>query len=203
MSKIIDIERVMYMSFVSIVATENFITVMSDGRVTGKDNDEILQEDYQKFMEVANGKAFIAYAGTKDVCELIAQHIKIAIENGLTLEDSSRIVRESINAAVPEDLSVMFSIGGINELGKIEFYTYDSKNNLEQHFLTEPGQISYAFLNNSSTDIDFNDEIKKILRETGFSSPSETIQAQRLLNNRVADVDDSVNKKTSRFVIKK
>lgn len=55
------------MSFVSVLGREKFLCVMSDGKLLGENN-EILQEDYQKFINIGNS-AFIAFAGSQGACE--------------------------------------------------------------------------------------------------------------------------------------
>lgn len=192
------------MSFVSVVATEGFVTIMSDGRVKKVGSGEIIQEDYQKFIRVQNDKAFIAFAGIKELCEAIAINIKKTIEEGMSFDKIQKILKLTITQIIPSELTVMFAFGGLNHSNEIEFYSYNSKYKKELHFKPVDDQIAYAFLNNSSASEDeFNNKFINILRETGFSSPSSTIQAQKLLNEFVVTKDNTVNNKTFRMSIKK
>lgn len=62
------------MSFVSIVVSSEFVTVMSDGRVSGENN-TVLEENYKKFKKISP-KQFIAYVGSRAICEHIVEQIE-------------------------------------------------------------------------------------------------------------------------------
>lgn len=192
------------MSFVSIVATTGFVTVMSDGRVKDIVSGEIIQEDFQKFIKANDSKAFIAYAGNRESCEPIALNLKNAIEEGISFDIVQTILISAVRKLIPEHLTVMFALGGLNSDNEIEFYSFNSRENTNSHFKPANDVISYTFLNNTGiARKDFEGEFVKNLRETGFQSPTSTIQAQKLLNRYIASRDETVNNTTFRLSIKK
>jgi hypothetical protein len=192
------------MSFISVIARENFITVMSDGRVMNYE-DVPIEENFQKFINIEN-RSFIAFGGTRELCEMITKDIVPILKNELNYSiwlQSFRRVLESLKLN-QNNLKCMFAFGGINHERNIEFYTINSITLDSKKFNPYGDQISYAFVNNTkNADKLYEDKSIELFRETGFSTPSEVIQAQRLLNNFVSTQDVSVNNVTFRMIIKK
>ncbi|WP_410770963.1 hypothetical protein [Fontibacillus sp. BL9] len=199
------------MSFVSVVGSKSFLTVMCDGRVVGLE-DEVLEEDYQKFVRIGK-KSFIAYAGTRHICESIANNFKHyegeKEDYTFWLEKIKLILAQNQVALKQSGYKAILAFGGINLNGEIEFYAISSITLEFQRYFPQADNLSYTFLLNSE---DFEDELgngrlveklTEFLGQTGYSTPSQVIQSQRLLNNYVADIDKVyVNKNTSRLVIK-
>lgn len=194
----------MRLSFVSIVARENFISIMSDGRVTGASGIPI-QEDYQKFT-VFDKSAFIAYAGTKDICETIVRDYEGFFR--WNIYDFSMWVKELQELFRTADfesqgLKVNLGFGGVNQDEKIEFHALSSSDLRLQSFFPVKDDISFAFLNNTTLgDQIFNEKFVEFLKVTGFETPTNVIQSQKLLNNYVSQNDNTVNTKTFREVIR-
>lgn len=182
------------MSFVSIIAREDFISVMSDGRVMDPHGIPI-QEDYQKFIQI-NDQSFIAFAGTKEICEIIAQEMKDVINRNDDLQDHfqqllARFQQLNLNH---HGMKVFLGVGGINSDQEIEFHTINSKNGQVLNFSPKGGDVSYAFLNNSSYDeADLQKKLIEILRVTGFNTIDKIKNAQKTLNDFIAETDDTVN----------
>jgi hypothetical protein len=187
---------------VSIVARENFLNVMSDGRVTGSDH-KIIDEEYQKYM--CDNNSFIAYAGTLEACEMVVRDINELVFIDKDYSGAINVLLEVFKQVKLEEkgMKVMMALGGLNKNGEIGFYTVDSIKKESQAYIPKDDDIAYSFLNNTDhDDTDLKSKFREILKETGFDTPSKSIQAQRLMNNFVADRDISVNKKTFRAVIK-
>ncbi|QWU17811.1 hypothetical protein SAMN04487895_105229 [Paenibacillus sophorae] len=193
------------MSFVSVLGRRDFLCVMSDGTLIG-DNNEILQEDYQRFINIGN-QAFIAFAGSQGPCEELSVQMLpyfdvktdfSAINNALT----DFFNTDDLNQ---REVKVMIAFGGINLDGNIEFFTVDSETNKSERYFPEGEDIKFCFLRSGDTLTDLNVKGKMIelLRTTGANTPTECVSAQKLLNDYIADHDAEVNKKTSRMVIKK
>ncbi|WP_337034833.1 hypothetical protein [Paenibacillus illinoisensis] len=190
------------MSFVSIIATKDFLTIMSDGRVMGI-NGTPIEENYQKFLKVGDS-SFIAYAGDRAFCEMLSRDIQGMVESK-SYDTAIQVLEQIFKKADFGERSVLMGIGGLNSSGNIEFFTISSKNYViqKQKYYPENDTVSYAFLNNTKMGHEeFQEKLIELLRETGYGAPSQTIQAQRLLNNFIAELDNSVNKSTFRFVIK-
>lgn len=191
------------MSLVTIMATDKFITLMSDGRVIS-DSNEITDENYQKFLSLSNGKKFIAYAGTKDICEIFVSTIRTMVEEGHSFTDINFVLSESMKTiAIPEGRIALISYGGLNDDNELVFYTVDSLNPDDiSLFKPTEKKYSYAILSNSEQKDDYSKKFVEYMKEIGINSPSDAIQAQKLLNSYVAENDISVNNVTYRMVIK-
>lgn len=191
------------MSFVSVIARESFLTVMSDGRVIDR-NDCIIDEAYQKFS--CDEKSFIAYAGSREVCEMITRDIRDLVFNDRDYVGATLVLVQVFEQLKLEShgLKVMMALGGVNKQEEIELNTVDSIKKETLSFKPKGSDIDYAFLNNiKNNKVDFQTKLVELLKQTGIDTPSNTIQAQRLLNNYISDLDISVNKKTFRAVVKK
>lgn len=196
-------KKVISLSFVSIVARHDFITVMSDGRVTDSENVST-EEDYQKFMRTSKN-SFLAYAGTKEACEMAATNILPLLEHEIPLH----MIIESLPTVFSQlqsngKIKILLAMGGVSKENKIELHTISSiDNRVQSYYPTQKNDIISVFLNNTEIgDQKYNIKFKELLGETGFDSPSEVIQAQKLLNNYAADNDISVNKRTFRLSIR-
>ncbi|BCG58441.1 hypothetical protein [Paenibacillus sp. URB8-2] len=193
------------MSFVSVLGREKFLCVMSDGKLLGENN-EILQEDYQKFINIGNS-AFIAFAGSQGACEELSVQMLPYFDEKTDFSAINNALIDFFNAEDPNqrDVKVMIAFGGINLEGHIEFYTIDSKTNKSEKYFPEGEDIKFCFLRSGDflNDLNVKGKMIELLRTTGVNTPTECISAQKLLNDYVADHDTSVNKKTSRMVIKK
>nr|WP_186322848.1 hypothetical protein [Paenibacillus xylanexedens] len=177
-----------------------FLTIMSDGRIMGI-NSTPIEENYQKFSMIGDS-SFIAYAGDRAFCEMLSRDIQSIVESK-SYNIAIQVLEQTFKKVGLGERSVLMGIGGLNSSGKIEFYTINSKNCAIQKYYPENDTVSYAFLNNTKLGHeDFQNKLVELLRETGYQAPSQTIQAQRLLNNYIAELDNSVNKSTFRFVVK-
>ncbi|WP_239613888.1 hypothetical protein [Cohnella mopanensis] len=195
------------MSFVSVLARESFLCVMSDGQVTNLDGVTIIQEDFQKFTSLMDGRAFIAFAGTKDLCEMIIRDTQLKDRNFSAWKDLFLLVFKALNLTElhkTHNYKVMLAFGGINESDEIEVYSISSIDKNILHQKPKGDNTDYSFLNNTSHSNEFwEKKLIELFRETGYNTPSELVSAQKLLNNFVADNENSVNKKTFKLVIKK
>ena len=191
------------MSFVSVVAREKFISVMSDGRVVDLNTQKVKQEDYKKFISIDNN-AFVAYTGIKELCEMVATNIEKSIRKGLEFSEILVVIRIAVAQFIQKQHTVMFAFGGINKNNQVEVFSYNSRDESTNHFLPKGDEIAYVFLSNGSTaESMLEEKFKSILRETGIDSPSSFVQAQKLLNRYVASIDPTVNNNTFRLIIKK
>ncbi|AHV96610.1 hypothetical protein [Paenibacillus sabinae] len=193
------------MSFVSILGRENFLSVMSDGKLLGENN-EVLQEDYQNFINIGNS-AFIAFAGSQGPCEELSVQMLPYFDEKTDFAAIHQALVDFFKVDDPSqrDVKIMIAFGGINLEGRIEFYTIDSGTSTSERYLPEGEDIKFCFLRSGEllTDLNVKGKMIELLRTTGAGTPTECISAQKLLNDYAADHDASVNKKTTRMVIKK
>ncbi|MNW37055.1 hypothetical protein D3C74_140860 [compost metagenome] len=190
------------MSFVSIVMSNDFLTIMSDGRVSGL---EYEIEDFQKFVCSNDGKSFVAFSGDRTGCEIISQEVLKSFQLGIPYKTISKELIEFIDRNFGYNVVIKIAFGGIGEHGEIEVYNYDYPSKEETYFHPSEREIDYIFLCNVPKTLrpEVANKFGELLNETGKDSPSSIIQAQKLLNNYVSSFDNTVNKKTFRAVIKK
>lgn len=182
------------MSFVSVLQTEDFLTIVSDGRVVAANNENmILNEQYQKFILPTN-QTFLAFAGDQPSCEAVAQRLVPLLQQNLNVEAIGDEIAGILADKKYEGYKVLVAYGGRTNEGKISFATYNSSKPGLKVYEAVGDQINYAFLwNSNGSDL----RVEKVLEEclskaTGLSS-SEFIKAQEALNNIVAKHDKSVN----------
>lgn len=191
------------MSFVSMVATENFLSVVSDGRVTDFQGTPI-QEDFKKFI-VPRNNTVIAFAGGKE------PSIEFIATSGLLDADVDEITEigfaKRINSKLLSSPLAIFKIslafGGRNSMGQIAFHTFSSiEPRLQSFSPSGNNHISFSFLlNGDDVNFDLKDALFKTIESFGIFTPEAVVNSQKLLNNRVASIDDSVNENTFSHVI--
>jgi hypothetical protein len=189
-------------SFVSIIAQESFITVVSDGQVTL--DGEILESHYKKFKRISKDQ-FIAYTGSKEICEELIKHLVYLQDKKYNLQ----LIADELYSVVKEipfkPLKALLAVGGINDIGNVQFYTFSNIPNAE--FLTfqpKNDEISYAFLSSEHVDDEeLENDLIQYLSKTGFNTPNKCLKAQKMLNAYVETIDETVNKNTFELAIKK
>ncbi|MGE7874801.1 hypothetical protein [Bacillus paramycoides] len=193
------------MSFVSIIQTEKFITVVTDGQVTSATDKTILQKNYKKFKKISPNQ-YIAFAGSKGWCEILLDLLPFK-EQGYDLEGIVPEIKEFISK-VPSELGrFLISIGGANENGQLVIYKLSNHEGTDiERFQATGDDVSFTFLHNGSAEErlggDLTEVLIQLIREIGYNTPNKTIRVQKRLNDFVANVDDSVNKITFDLTIK-
>lgn len=192
------------MSFVSIVVTRNLINVMSDGKVTGI-NGESSMNEYKKFKQISQ-KQFIAFAGDKESSELIVDQVEYTKKNIYNLND---IASQISNVIITSKVSVPMAIGGLDidgllrvyivssPSGKIQKLENNSLDGLSYKFLTSP------YIVNTIKQNEMENTFVNFLKNTGYNTANECQNAQKRINDFIADLDNSVNKKTFDLTIRK
>ena len=194
------------MSLVSTIATKDFITVVTDGRVTSFNN-EIIREDYQKFIQISN-TLFVGYAGDQKNCETFIKESKLLGVTNWESKDLSRYLKKKFACYKNKDRNVLIIIGGINRRNKIEFFTLDSRigNDTVKYYLPKNEEIKYALLYNDVIDkpnLELYKKLTDIMKATEIKSIKDVVKAQIILNNYVSDNDTTVNKNIFKLIIKK
>jgi len=192
------------MSFVSVLANTEVITLVSDGRVSDQLGNST-QENYKKFKKISD-KQFIAFAGSKQPCEAIIEQIDFS-DN---MYDLSQVSKE-IYRAIKENeelkkFNLLFIVGGINQYNEIEFYGINANDHqLEQYKPSYETEFKYAFLHNGddNVDLDIESKIVELKQRHGTSSINKLLRIQKDLNNYVAEHDPSVNKITHELKLRK
>ncbi len=189
------------MSFVSVVVSNQFITVMSDGRVSG-DNGIIIDERYKKFKRISP-KQFIAYAGRREVCESIVNQIEYTGDQRYDLYDVTLKIKQVVTSDELRSTNALFAIGGLDIDGILRVYSISnaideridpiqskSEDGLSYKFLTSPHIVE------SIEKDKMEEQFIGFLQKTGFNTPNKCLKSQKLLSNFISEIDKSVNKVT-------
>lgn len=194
------------MSFVSVIQTEKFITVVTDGQVTSTSDKTILQKNYKKFKKISPNQ-YIAFAGSKGLCEMLLEFLPFK-EQGYVLEQIVPEIKEFISK-IPSQLGrLLISVGGVNEKEQLVIYKLSNHEGTDiEKFQATGDDISFTFLHNGSAEENLGGDLTEVLiqliREIGYNTSNKTIRVQKRLNDYVADVDDSVNKIAFDLTIRK
>lgn len=191
------------MSFVSVVARESFITIMSDGRVSNKMTGEIIDENKVKFVKIGDSR-FVAFAGISEICDLIVPVISQLLESGHEFKDILSTMEKVLKENSRPGLFVTIAFGGINKDGNIEICSVENNNMTSAHFTPKGTDINYFFLRNPTISAqDVNRKFLELIRKNGTNTPKEFNRSQKMLNSWVSKKDNSVNDNTSTMLIRK
>ncbi|GKU80039.1 hypothetical protein L3i20_v244360 [Paenibacillus sp. L3-i20] len=200
------------MTFISTVITDRYLTVMADRRATsilpdGNYGDPVA-EDAQKIIQVSKN-SFYAIVGAVETTLSFMQVTKfedtIFTRLGIIKEKNiNPWLDENKNTLLSVPSSFQFIFGGLTSLGTYKVYSLDSKTAELSYIERESGKLNYNVF--SSDCFPYQGEIAAIwLEEITTMHPHNTsrdmIRIQSELNDKVADVDKSVNKAKTIFVI--
>lgn len=189
----------MRMTLISFIATDKFISFMSDGRVNKVNTKESVCENYKKIIKVNN--AILAVGGNHKVSEFLLDNVnKFNTRNARALAHS--MFKELGNGKVKKEMNIL--IGGLDENRNI-YYSGFSHNStkltdyypmsgLVTRLATESGEV--VELSNSGR----LDQLIGNLQEVSLTQ-AKTIQEE--LNALVSVVDNTVGKKTFHEYVQK
>lgn len=193
------------MSFVSMLATDQFISFMSDGRVTDANNNAIVDENFHKVHRI-NEHTVIAITGSKSVSDTVIKNLDKF--NHAKISTFAVSLLEGLQT-IPNLPLAFFIIGGIDEKGEIAYTRFESNSKVIQVNTLPLGAIDGQILFNGE-DLSFDPNAmfrSKILnlRNAGTNiNPLAALKIQSELNNEVALQDFTVNTNVfSELVLKK
>lgn len=198
------------MTFISAVITDKYLTVMADRRATSILPDgtygEPVAEDAHKIIQISKN-AFFAIVGAVETAQSFIQVTKFED----TIFTRLGIIKEkNINPWLDENKKNLLSVpssfqlifGGLTSLGTYKVYTLDSKTGEISHIEREKEKLHYNVF--PSECFPYQDETAAVwFEEIAAKHPRNTsldmIRIQGELNDKVADVDKSVNKAKTIF----
>lgn len=195
-------ERWMIMSFVSVFAMENFITVMSDGLVTNEESKTLADQRFKKFKKISPNQ-FVAVAGNQGVAQAIFDLFE-SQSSEYDLWELTNTIRDQILKEITIDkANCLVVLGGIRN-NEIIAYSFSNDPNKEINKLQPKGNDStYMCLSSDLNEIDPFEEMEKLLRRAKPKTPSAALKIQEELNTLIATYDSSVNRITFKMAIKK
>ncbi|WP_242280971.1 hypothetical protein [Bacillus cereus group sp. BfR-BA-01347] len=185
------------MSFVSVVGRSDFLSVMTDGRVT--DGEKILQEDYPKYRMIGEN-IIVAFTGDRAACEWIFYVLNQEVVMKQDFMITARDIKELLNHHPKlKGCDVRWIIGGINPQNEIECITIstEEKEPIRHEVPSEKVLAVYAYAFDADQK-ELGEKFAEFIKQEG-----ELASAQQLLNDYVADKDFTVNKNTYHVLIRK
>lgn len=194
------------MCFVSIVAMPKFISVVTDGLVTGV-NGLPIKADYQKYSMLGE-KQFVAFTGDTKIAEQYSSIVKEKFQNGDSLKQIAFDIQALLMKEIPfndeSGIIVNICLGGVSREGLIECYSLSNKvtsHNEIKSYISNPNGNGQVFLMISSVfpeEIDLMHTFEGILDDLPFISTLEhkISTAQIRLNGFVSANDKTVNNVT-------
>lgn len=190
------------MSLISIIATENFITVMSDGLVVDIETGVEIEQRYKKFKKISENQ-FIALGGDKGLAERTLEIIGYGKEEQDLASIVNPIREQLIKEIPPSKASSQIALGGIED-GQMVIYSFNNDPDREVMIQKPNGNIPvYTFISSSKSTMNLDEEIQKKFRPNKHNTPTQTLKLQEEINTLVAKVDPSVNRITFKLTIKK
>lgn len=173
------------MSFISVLAKEEYLTIMSDGQVT-KENGDILFNNFQKF-KMVNENQFIAITGDyENAVHLFGKIEYSSIPYPLNYVVES-VKEEVINKRLPNNKINSIIIGGIDLYGEIVIYKLiveAEKYNIDKPLKPKNGEIVMSFLTSDNiSDDDVECAIRMLLNKIDKGSPDKFLLAQKVSEN--------------------
>ncbi|UNP78981.1 hypothetical protein MN033_12970 [Bacillus nitratireducens] len=208
------------MSFVSVIATKEYISVMTDGQTQTYDG-EIVQEDYVKYRMI-NDKRIVAATGDVEVTEQFFGE-SLAMHNyGFNLKQMAMKLQELMIEYVEYDeddpmsgWNINMIVGGIAEDGELELYVlsnaYKSVEEMQMREFRNFRDDDYVEAYLLSPYAPSLDKLTKTLfsavQKNGatlfVNNGEKIVSSQEELHNYVASIDRSVNDNTFSKVINK
>jgi hypothetical protein len=191
------------MSFVSVIAGVDFLSIMTDGRVTL--GTTIWQEDYPKLKKI-NDNIVIGFAGHKEYIEILLNALNLTVVSQGNIMKCARDIQKVINEFDNfKNSKMVFILGGVNSNDQIEVVIVSSTDAEPRQFIPENSEEKlmscYAF-NLKNTVISYKD-LNNLLYEFIVVEDNHLINAQKKLHEYVADIDVSCNKNIFHEVISK
>ena len=126
---------------------------------------------------------------------IATSRLRSASTQDLTDIGFAQEISKELQASPLNRFKIFLAFGGKPEGGKVGFHTFSSLEPRVQSYFPVGNQLSFAFLyNGDGVDFDLAQALYSSLESFGEISPETTIRSQKILNNRIADLDESVNK---------
>lgn len=185
------------MSIVSVLATTKYISVMTDGRITGDDGN-VSNELYRK-VEKLNENTFIAFTGRCELFEELLWSCNTSDFNNY--EDVTKCIYEKfMEIDTTKKLSIV--IGGKDENNEIGYYFFSNfGHELTQVKPSKDNELDRVLLVNASFGIEKLLDI--LLNNIGFNTDDKAIAIQKIIHDYQAEYDISVNSNKYHVIIKK
>lgn len=188
------------MSFISITLSENFLTIVSDGRSTELKSDgtlgEVTDENAIKLSLLSDTSFFCLVGSSEDAIIYLSDSklYELLDEKGLLIEDALGKWFED-NIHLIKGLKFSVSFGGITSSNKLKVFSIDSEIKVLQELTYKKDRMGYSLFCSRNVSNNHIDKVfNEILDEYPLLNMDNVLESQYRLNDIVADIDKSVNK---------
>lgn len=188
------------MSLLSIIATNTFISFMSDGRVFDHGNDEIVDESFKKIFKV-NNKIIYAVGGNYYVAKILEQEI-----SNFDTTNAKRFAHSLFNTIgngkVHKEMHIF--IGGLDDNNKI-YYTGFSQDSTELIEISPPERSNNFACNETGVNegVIYHDMFDKLMNQNiRLLKVKDAKIIQEKFNAQISMIDKTVNTRTFHEYIK-
>lgn len=190
-----------YMSVVLAICGENYVKMISDGRVVlFADNNPsvVVNENFNKLKRI-NQHVVLGFAGDKTVCEKILKKLRSAIaklpKDTTKLFETAKLLQQIAQTTKLGFLKVHFIVGGITNDGKMGLYVLNSSTGFElESCFPQYGQhqvkVSFPFGKQELCDMLIDRYFISTFPETSLELDKKMIE----FVNAISDIDNTVNK---------
>lgn len=186
------------MSIVTVLATTKYISVMSDGRITGDDGN-VNCEDYSKVL-LLNKNTLIAFVGRVECFELLLAECNF--NNYDNYEDIALHTYEKFSKSQAYNRDLIIVIGGKDSNGDIGFYYFSNMGHEITHVKPkEDNAVNHVLLARKEFEIEII--LNALLRTIGFDTADKATFIQKQIHDYQALHDITVNANKYHVIIKR
>jgi len=187
-------EEGFYVSFVSLIATNEFISFMSDGRATDTERNVIVDENLKKIKKINNSIIF-SVTGNAGAGKILFENYH-SYDNTNAKKFAENIFNDVAKGATDKDFYVL--IGGLDASNNLFFTGFDSQKTMHLDFIYPlNGDVRFGTSGNlGNIDSDIIREIKKTVAKHNRFNVLDAKAIQDKINLAVAKVDTTVNTRT-------
>ncbi|MFD5259277.1 hypothetical protein ACFWJC_00120 [Bacillus wiedmannii] len=188
------------MSFISVMLTKDFISVMADGMVSKQEDGKIteLKSDYKKFKKISKYQ-FITFTGAVRIFGNIVSKYTYK-EDPYDLEIVANEIKQLLLQEIRDNkLAGQVVVGGIQN-GDIVAYTIMSDNQINGFYKPIGSELAHLHLTSDYINPKIKENVHNIFID--FCKRTNNIEeSQILLNKVVADNNPTVNNEVQRLLI--
>jgi hypothetical protein len=182
-------------SLISIVAREDFISVVAD-----IGNQQMI-EDHVRIIEIIPGTAFIAFCGDGEYSSMAASAADTLVKQGFCLKEIAESIQSSFNnGKFSYDVSgrnIEAVLAGYSQYGEAQYHVISNAKPLESFYPGEGESLYYA------NGLEPMLVLERSLKLHGMGTVSQAQAAQIHLLKEVAKIYPNINKQASTFVLKR
>lgn len=183
------------MSLVSIVAREDFISVVADSS-----NHQSIGNGV-RLKEVIPNIAFIAFSGDEEYSEMAASAAEMLVKQGFNLRETAESIQESLNHLKPASWesgrSFEAVLAGYSQKGEAQYHIISSSKPLESYY---PGTGESLYYVNGKDPMLV---LERSLMMYGMGTADQAQAAQIHLLQEAAKFIPNVSTEASTYIIKK